>query len=217
MSQCVQEVGLYVRDQDEGTLAFYVGKLGFRVHTGCAERRLSLAHGAAPGPAFIAARPFQAGSAGARRGHRADSARDRRQRGDAAPRAGRGGLPRRLRAHARRRRRVHAGAHEPLRQGGRRFPRPLRQWVEDDRVAPLSTPARAGLSLRLQKNPVRRPVRDQQQRHDESRDEVGRPQLARREPCTVGLIERVQYQIGRPQRLKIQAITMPGCAAALPA
>jgi catechol 2,3-dioxygenase-like lactoylglutathione lyase family enzyme len=32
MSQCVQVVGLYVRDQDEA-LAFYVEKLGFRVHT----------------------------------------------------------------------------------------------------------------------------------------------------------------------------------------
>jgi catechol 2,3-dioxygenase-like lactoylglutathione lyase family enzyme len=32
MSQGVQEVGLYVRDQDEA-LAFYVDKLGFRVHT----------------------------------------------------------------------------------------------------------------------------------------------------------------------------------------
>ncbi len=32
MSQGVQEVGIYVRDQDEA-LAFYVGKLGFRVHT----------------------------------------------------------------------------------------------------------------------------------------------------------------------------------------
>src|ERR1700684_2777423 len=32
MSQCVQQVGLYVRDQDEA-LAFYVEKLGFRVHT----------------------------------------------------------------------------------------------------------------------------------------------------------------------------------------
>jgi catechol 2,3-dioxygenase-like lactoylglutathione lyase family enzyme len=32
MSQSVQEVGLYVRDQDEA-LAFYVGKLGFRIHT----------------------------------------------------------------------------------------------------------------------------------------------------------------------------------------
>jgi catechol 2,3-dioxygenase-like lactoylglutathione lyase family enzyme len=32
MSQCVQEVGLYVRDQDEA-LAFYVEKLGFSVHT----------------------------------------------------------------------------------------------------------------------------------------------------------------------------------------
>jgi catechol 2,3-dioxygenase-like lactoylglutathione lyase family enzyme len=32
VSQCVQEVGLYVRDQEEA-LAFYVEKLGFRVHT----------------------------------------------------------------------------------------------------------------------------------------------------------------------------------------
>jgi catechol 2,3-dioxygenase-like lactoylglutathione lyase family enzyme len=32
MKQCVQEIGLYVRDQDEA-LAFYVDKLGFRVHT----------------------------------------------------------------------------------------------------------------------------------------------------------------------------------------
>src|SRR5260370_40700033 len=32
MIEGVQEVGLYVRDQDEA-LAFYVDKLGFRVHT----------------------------------------------------------------------------------------------------------------------------------------------------------------------------------------
>ena len=32
MAQGVQVVGLYVQDQDEA-LAFYVGKLGFRVHT----------------------------------------------------------------------------------------------------------------------------------------------------------------------------------------
>lgn len=32
MSQGVQVVGVYVRDQDEA-LAFYAGKLGFRVHT----------------------------------------------------------------------------------------------------------------------------------------------------------------------------------------
>jgi catechol 2,3-dioxygenase-like lactoylglutathione lyase family enzyme len=32
MSQTVQVVGVYVRDQDEA-LAFYVGKLGFAVHT----------------------------------------------------------------------------------------------------------------------------------------------------------------------------------------
>ena len=33
MSQGIEVVGLYVRDQDEA-LAFYVEKLGFRVHTG---------------------------------------------------------------------------------------------------------------------------------------------------------------------------------------
>jgi catechol 2,3-dioxygenase-like lactoylglutathione lyase family enzyme len=32
MSQVVQQVGIYVRDQDEA-LAFYVEKLGFRIHT----------------------------------------------------------------------------------------------------------------------------------------------------------------------------------------
>jgi catechol 2,3-dioxygenase-like lactoylglutathione lyase family enzyme len=32
MSQGIREIGLYVRDQDEA-LTFYVGKLGFRVHT----------------------------------------------------------------------------------------------------------------------------------------------------------------------------------------
>src|SRR5277367_6334966 len=32
MSHGVQEVGLYVRDQDEA-VAFYVDKLGFRIHT----------------------------------------------------------------------------------------------------------------------------------------------------------------------------------------
>ena len=32
MSQGIQVVGLYVRDQDEA-LAFYVDKLGFRIHT----------------------------------------------------------------------------------------------------------------------------------------------------------------------------------------
>ena len=32
MSQGINVVGLYVNDQDEA-LAFYVGKLGFRVHT----------------------------------------------------------------------------------------------------------------------------------------------------------------------------------------
>ena len=46
MSQCVKEVGLYVRDQDEA-LAFYVEKLGFRVHTdvrNCDYRWLTVQH-----------------------------------------------------------------------------------------------------------------------------------------------------------------------------
>lgn len=32
MSQCIQVTGVYVRDQDEA-LAFYVDRLGFRLHT----------------------------------------------------------------------------------------------------------------------------------------------------------------------------------------
>lgn len=32
MSEAIQVVGLYVRDQDE-TYEFYIGKLGFRVHS----------------------------------------------------------------------------------------------------------------------------------------------------------------------------------------
>ena len=75
-----------------------------------AQRRLSLADGAASGPAVVPARPVHARAAGARRGDRADAARDRRQGRDAAAGAGRRRLPRRLRAHARARRRVHPGA-----------------------------------------------------------------------------------------------------------
>jgi len=59
----------YVRDQDEA-LAFYVEKLGFRVHTDVRNGRLSLAHRAAPGAAVVPARPLHAWPADSRRGGR---------------------------------------------------------------------------------------------------------------------------------------------------
>ena len=100
MSQGVEVVGLYVRDQDEA-LAFYVEKARVPRPHGRAQRRLSLADGAAPRPAVVPARPVHAGAAGARCGDGADAARDRGQGRDAAARADRGRLPRRLRPHAR--------------------------------------------------------------------------------------------------------------------
>ena len=44
----------------------------------------------------------------------------------------------------------------------------------------------------LQKNPKNQSVRDQQQRHNESRNEVGGSQLPCQEPGVVGLVESVQ-------------------------
>ena len=96
MSQGVEVVGLYVRDQDEA-LAFYVEKLGFRVHTDVRNgdyRWLTVQHPEQPS--------FQLGlftprAAGARRGDGADAARDRGQGRDAAAGAGGRRLPRRLR------------------------------------------------------------------------------------------------------------------------
>jgi hypothetical protein len=43
----------------------------------------------------------------------------------------------------------------------------------------------------LQKNPEGQSMRDQQQRHTESRNEVGSTQLARQEPGIIGLVKRV--------------------------
>jgi hypothetical protein len=48
-----------------------------------------------------------------------------------------------------------------------------------------------GYILMLQENPERESVRDQQQRNDESRNEVGGSQLPRCEPGAIGLIESV--------------------------
>ena len=136
MSQGIEVVGLYVRDQDEA-LAFYVDKLGFRVHTDVRNgdyRWLTVQHPDqpsfqlglfTPGPPVLDAATAQA------------AARDRGQGRDAAAGAGRGRLPRGLRADARARRGVHAGAGGPLWQRGRRLPRSVGQRLEDDPDARL--------------------------------------------------------------------------------
>src|SRR6185503_10908163 len=102
---------------------------------GRAERRLSLAHGAAPGAALVPARSVHAGAADARRGDRGDVARRRGQGRHAPARAGSRRLPRRLRAVPGERRGVHPGARGPLRHRGRGLPRPVGQRLEDDRGA----------------------------------------------------------------------------------
>jgi catechol 2,3-dioxygenase-like lactoylglutathione lyase family enzyme len=101
MSQGVGVVGLYVRDQDEA-LQFYVGKLGFRVHTDARNgdyRWLTVQHPDQPSfqlGLFTPQPPI------ARCGDRADRARDRREGRHAAAGARRRRLPRRLRADAHR-------------------------------------------------------------------------------------------------------------------
>lgn len=86
--------------------------VAYGVTTG-AERRPPLAHGAAPGPAVLPARPVHAGVTDARRGDRADPARDRGEGCHAAARARRRPLPRRLRPDARPRRKVAALCPHP--------------------------------------------------------------------------------------------------------
>ena len=49
-----------------------------------------------------------------------------------------------------------------------------------------------GLRLMLHKNSESEPVRDQQQGHDESRNEIGGTKLARREPGVIGLVEGIE-------------------------
>jgi catechol 2,3-dioxygenase-like lactoylglutathione lyase family enzyme len=94
MTQGIEVVGLYVHDQDEA-LAFYVDKLGFRVHTDVRNgdyRWLTVQHPEqpsfqlglfTPGPPVLDAATAQ------------DAARHRGQGRDAAAGAGRGRLPRR--------------------------------------------------------------------------------------------------------------------------
>ena len=136
MSQGVEVVGLYVRDQDEA-LAFYVEKLGFRVHTDVQNgdyRWLTVQHPEqpsfqlglfAPGPPVLDEATAQA-------------VRDVVAKGAMPPlvlmvddcRA----AYERMRARGRR---VHPGAGRPLRHRGRRLPRPVGQRLEDDPGAPL--------------------------------------------------------------------------------
>src|SRR4249919_296635 len=130
MSQGVGVVGLYVRDQDEA-LEFYVGKLGFRVHTDARNgdyRWLTVPSGAA----VLPARPVRAAASDARRGDRADGARDSGERCHAAARAHRRRLPCFLRTHAGPRRRVHARARGPLWHRGCQLPRSVGERLEDD-------------------------------------------------------------------------------------
>ena len=107
MSQYVQEVGLYVRDQDEA-LAFYQ-KLGFRVHTDVRNgdyRWLTLQH---PDQPLLQLGLFKPGPPV----HDEATAQTLNAivaKGAMPPLVLGGRLPRRLQAHACRRRRVHAGA-----------------------------------------------------------------------------------------------------------
>src|SRR5262245_13188804 len=56
----------------------------------------------------------------------------------------------------------------------------------------LSAFTHYGFILMSQKNPETESVRDQQQGHDESRNEIGRTKLARREPGVIGLVEGIE-------------------------
>jgi hypothetical protein len=55
----------------------------------------------------------------------------------------------------------------------------------------LSAFSHRGFPLMLQKNPERESVRHEQQRHDQSWNEVGRSQLPGRKPAGIGLVEGV--------------------------
>ena len=136
MSQGVGMVGLYVRDQDEA-LEFYVEKLGFRVHTDVRNgdyRWLTVQHPDQPSfqlGLFTPESPVLDAAT-------AQTLREIVAKGAMPPLVLDGRrLPRRLRAHARPRGGVHAGARGALRHRGRRLPRSFGQRVEDDRGAPL--------------------------------------------------------------------------------
>jgi AraC-like DNA-binding protein/catechol 2,3-dioxygenase-like lactoylglutathione lyase family enzyme len=110
----VQVVGLYVRDQDEA-LAFYVDKLGFRVHTDVRNGDYRWLTVQAPTSRRCRSACSRAGPPVQRRGDGAGLARGRGQGRDAAAGARGRRLPGRPRPDARPRRGVHAGADRALR------------------------------------------------------------------------------------------------------
>ena len=138
MIQGVAVVGLYVRDQDEA-LAFYVEKLGFRVHTDVGNgdyRWLTVQHPKqpsfqlglfTPGPPVLDAATAQAVRAIVAKGGMPPLVLTvddcRAARANAGPGSG-----------------VHAGARGPLRHRGRRLSRSVGQRLEDDPAAPLRRP-----------------------------------------------------------------------------
>ena len=131
-------VGLYVRDQDEA-LAFYVEKLGFRRPHRRAQRRLSLAHGAAPDQPSFQLGLFTPGPPV----HDAATAQTLRAI------VAKGAMPPLVlsvadcrAAYDRMRARGVEFTQEPvepLRQRRRGLPRPVGKRLEDDRSAPLTT------------------------------------------------------------------------------
>ncbi len=135
MSQGVDVVGIYVRDQDEA-FDFYVGKLGFRVHTDVkngAYRWLTVQHPEQPSlqlGLFVPGPPVH----------------DQATAEALAALVAKGAMPalvlvvddcRPLRRPPRQRRRAHPRAHRTLRHRRRRLPRPERQRLEDDPIPPL--------------------------------------------------------------------------------
>src|SRR5215471_5460066 len=68
-----------------------------------------------------------------------------------------------------------------------------------------------GRILTLQKNSESEPVRDQQQGHDESRNEIGRAKLARRDPGVIGLVESIE-EIGCTPDIEDPCDDNAGCS-----
>ena len=92
MTQGVQVAGLYVRDQDEA-VEFYVGKVGFEVHTDARNgdyRWLTIQH---PDQQGFQLGIVQSSATRRRRGNSRDTKRSRSEGRHAAARAGRTGLP----------------------------------------------------------------------------------------------------------------------------
>jgi hypothetical protein len=62
----------------------------------------------------------------------------------------------------------------------------------------------------MQENPESEPVRDQQQGHDESRNEIGGTQLSRHEPGVIGLVESIE-EIGCTPDIEDPCYDNAGC------